>query len=40
MGRIDRAKGLVATLKRRHIRAMLRNIDAYEEAKSILNTKQ
>lgn len=34
MGRIDRAKGQDATLERRHIRAMLRNIDAYEQVKS------
>lgn len=34
MGRIDRAKGQDATMERRHIHAMLNNIDEYELVKS------
>jgi len=34
MGRIDRAKGQDATMERRHIQVMLRNIEGYELVKS------
>lgn len=34
MGRIDRANGQDATMERRHIQAMLRNIEGYELVKS------
>lgn len=34
MGRIDRAKGQDATLERRHILAMLKNIEGYELVKN------
>lgn len=34
MGRIDRAEGQDATLERRHIQAMLKNIDGYELVKA------
>lgn len=34
MGRIDRSNGQDATMERRHIQAMLRHIDEYEQVKS------